>query len=365
MGFSCGIVGLPNVGKSTLFNALTKANVASSNYPFCTIDPNVGIVNVPDARLEALAALVSAKKITSTTVEFVDIAGLVKGASQGEGLGNQFLSNIRNVDAIVQVVRLFEDKNVIHIGEVDPVRDIEIINMELIFKDLETVEGILTKKEKLAKTGNKEAQSEAAVLEKLKKGLGEEKLIKNIPLSPEEKKLIQPYQFLTEKELLIVANVSEDEVKNYQGNLLYQKLLKKAQDIQADVLVLAAKIEQEISELDSNDAKEYLKELGLSQSGLERLIMEGYKLLGLITFFTAGEKETRAWTLRKGSRAPQAAGVIHTDMERGFIRAEIASYEDFTREKSWNALKDKGLIRIEGKDYEIKDGDVIIVRFSV
>lgn len=365
MGFSCGIVGLPNVGKSTLFNALTKANVASANYPFCTIDPNVGIVNVPDVRLEKLSALVNAKKITPTTVEFVDIAGLVKGASQGEGLGNQFLSNIRNVDAIVQVVRVFQDDDVVHIGAVDPVRDVEIINMELIFKDLETIESMIGKKEKLARAGNKEAASEVETLTKIKNALSEEKLIKNIDLSDEERKFIKQFQCLTDKELLLVANVSESDLKTYENNTNYQKLVKKASEIKCDVLALSAKIEQELSVLDAADAKEYLSELGLSQSGLERLIVEGYKLLGLITFFTAGEKETRAWTIRKGAKAPEASGTIHTDMEKGFIRAEVVGYDDFIREGSWTALKDKGLVRLEGKDYEMRDGDTIIVRFSV
>ncbi|MFN4217623.1 MAG: redox-regulated ATPase YchF, partial [Brevinematales bacterium] len=296
---------------------------------------------------------------------FVDIAGLVKGASQGEGLGNQFLSHIREVDAIVQVVRLFEDKDVIHIGEVDPIRDLEIINMELIFKDLETIENILAKRTKMAKAGNKEAQQEVELLEKIKSHIEQGELIKNIPLTPEEKKIIDGYQFLTAKPLLIVANVSEKEITSYENNPLYAKLKTKAENLKADILALSAKIEQELSELDPEETKEYLKDLGLEKSGLERLIVEGYKLLGLITFFTAGEKETRAWTIPNGTKAPQAAGVIHSDMEKGFIRAEVVSYDDFVKHGSWSALRDKGLIRLEGKDYVMQDGDVIIVRFSV
>lgn len=365
MGFSCGIVGLPNVGKSTLFNALTRAGVASSNYPFCTIDPNIGIVNVPDERLYKLAELSQSKSIVPTTVQFVDIAGLVKGAAQGEGLGNQFLSNIRNVDAIVQVVRVFEDKDVLHIGTVDPVRDIEIVNVELILKDLETIESVASKKEKMAKSGNKEAIAEMEALKKVKDGLSAGILVHNIALKPEERAFVKPYQLLTDKEILIVGNVGEKDILDYANNPMYVKLKQKAGELNCDLLILSAKIEQEISELDEKEAKEYLKHLGLEKSGLERLILEGYKLLGLITYFTTGEKESRAWTVNKGAKAPQAAGVIHSDMEKGFIRAETVKYDDFVREGSWAALRDKGLLRLEGKDYEVQDGDIMLFRFSV
>lgn len=365
MGFSCGIVGLPNVGKSTLFNALTKAGAASSNYPFCTIEPNLGVVNVPDERLLKLSELSSSKKTVPTTVEFVDIAGLVAGASKGEGLGNQFLANIRNVDAIVQVVRLFEDGNIIHIGEVDPVRDIEIINTELMLKDLETIEGIIDRRSRVANSGDKTAKTEVEILTKLLDKLNKGVLIKNIELDDRQKALIKQYQFLTEKPLLICANVSEDELDNYADNANYKKLVEKANSINANVLVLSAKIEDELSQLDPDDAEEFLAELGQKKSGLEKLIVDGYKLLGLITYFTTGEKESRAWTIIKGAKAPQAAGVIHSDMERGFIRAETVSYNIFIEATSWVKIKDIGKLRLEGKEYEVQDGDIMLFRFSV
>ncbi len=366
MGFSCGIVGLPNVGKSTLFNALTKMSVASSNYPFCTIDPNVGIVNVPDARLDRLAELSQSKVKTPTTVQFVDIAGLVKGASRGEGLGNQFLANIRNVDAVVQVVRLFEDPDVTHIGDVDPVRDLEIVNMELALKDMETVDGILAKKDKPSRgSGDKAAAAETEVLKKIREGLSAGTLVRNMGLSEDERKIPRAYQLLTEKEILIVGNVSEGEVGTYEQNPRYRDLKAKADELQCDLLVLSARIEREIAELDEREARDYLRDLGLETSGLERLIVEGYKLLGLITFFTTGEKETRAWTIHNGAKAPEAAGTIHSDMERGFIRAEVVAYDDFVREGSYPSARDKGLLRQEGRDYTVRDGDVLLFRFSV
>jgi GTP-binding protein YchF len=365
MGFSCGIVGLPNVGKSTLFNALTRANVASSNYPFCTIDPNVGVVNVPDTRLDMLAELSKSRSVVPTTVQFVDIAGLVSGASQGEGLGNQFLSHIRDTDAIVQVVRMFEEQDVTHIGKVDPVRDLEIINTELILKDIETVQNTMERRAKLAKSGNKEAQIEVAILEKVMDALNNETLARNIPLDEKERTFIRQFSLLTDKALLICANVSENEITSYEKNPLYTQLAAKAKELNADILALSAKIEQEITELEPPEAADYLKDLGLTQSGLERLIMEGYKLLGLITYFTTGEKESRAWTVTTGTKAPAAAGKTHSDMERGFIRADTVGYTEFVANGGWTGVKDKGLLRKEGKEYVVKDGDIMLFFFNV
>lgn len=365
MGFSCGIVGLPNVGKSTLYNALTKSKVASSNYPFCTIDRNIGMVNVPDERLLKLSDISKSKSVVPTTVEFVDIAGLVKGAAEGEGLGNQFLSHIRDVDAIVQVVRIFEDTDVIHIGDVDPIRDLEIINTELMLKDIETVENVLTKKEKMAKTGNKEAAVEAEALGIVKAKLGEGVLVRNVELEQKHRDVLRLYQLLTDKPFLICANVGENDLLSFDKNPNYLKLAKTAASLNCDILAVSAKIEQEISELSAEEAKAYLGDLGLEKSGLERLIIEGYKLLDLITFFTSGEKESRAWTISKGMKAPQAAGKIHTDFEKGFIRAETSSYGDFVQLNGWNGVKEKGLMRLEGKDYIVQDGDVMLFRFSV
>lgn len=365
MVLSCGIVGLPNVGKSTLFNALTRLKVPSSNYPFCTIEPNVGLVNVPDERLYKIAEISNSQKITPAIVEFVDIAGLVKGASKGEGLGNQFLSHIRGVDAIVQVVRLFEDENVTHIGEIDPRRDVDIINYELIMKDIETIETLIPKAEKLATRGSKEASFELEILKKVKEGISSGSLMKNLSLLPEEKNYLKKYQFLTLKEIIIVANVSENQIKELEKNSLYIALKNKAREIKSNLIVLSAKIEQELSEFGEEEAKEYQKELGLEKSGLEKLVSECYKALDLITFFTMNNKETKAWPIKKGSKAIDAAGQIHTDMAKGFIKAEVVNWETIVKEGSWNALREKGLIRLEGKDYEVQDGDVILIKFNV
>ncbi|MGC8869962.1 MAG: redox-regulated ATPase YchF [Brevinematia bacterium] len=365
MGFSCGIVGLPNVGKSTLFNALTKANVPSSNYPFCTIEPNVGIVEVYDERVENLAKISNSQRKIFATVRFVDIAGLVKGASKGEGLGNQFLSNIRDVDAIIQVVRLFHSPDVVHIGDIDPIRDIEIINTELILKDLEFIEKSKEKLSKISKTGDKDVIKELEVLEKLYSGMSEGRLARTL-LSQEEIEMIEKYQLLTTKPMLIVANIDEKFIGREEKDENFLKLEKYAREVlHSDVLPLSAKIESEIAELSVDEAKVFLNELGLKLSGLQRLAIEGYKLLDLITFFTTGEKETRAWTIKRGTNAQKAAGKIHSDMEKGFIRAEVIHYDEFIKIGSWTKAKEEGKIRLEGKDYIVQDGDIMIIRFNV
>ena len=362
-----GIVGLPNVGKSTLFNSLTKAGAESANYPFCTIDPNVGIVTVPDERLKQLGDLYHSKKVTPAVTEFVDIAGLVKGASKGEGLGNQFLSNIREVDAVVHVVRCFEDTNVVHVdGNVDPLRDIETINLELIFSDLEILERRYAKAVKGARN-DKSLAKEVALLERLKAHLEENKLAKVFePADEDEEALLISYNLLTYKPVIFAANVSEDDLADDGASNEYvQSVRKFAAENDSEVFVICAQIEQEIAELDDDEKQEFLEDLGLKESGLEKLIKASYSLLGLISYLTSGEDETRAWTIKKGTKAPQAAGKIHTDFERGFIRAEVVNYQDLLDCKTYAAAKDKGLVRLEGKEYVVKDGDVILFRFNV
>jgi len=352
MSFSLGIVGLPNVGKSTLFTALTQKQVNISNYPFCTIDSNVGVVKVPDERLEKIAAISKPKKIIPTTVEFVDIAGLVKGAHQGEGLGNQFLSHIRECDAICEVVRNFSDKNIIHVhGKVDPENDKETINMELIFADLHTVEKRLAKVAKEAKSGGKEIIKLKDLLEKLKKVLEAGKALRELELNEEERRVIKELNLLTIKPIIYVLNSNEED-----------KIIKGEWD--GEILVLNAKIEEEIAGLSKKEQKEYIRELGLNQSGLDKLIKISYKLLGLLTFFTTGPNETRAWTVKRGVKAPQAAGEIHTDFEKGFIRAEIINWQKFIEAGGEQAAREKGLIRTEGKDYVMQDGDICHFLFN-
>ena len=362
-----GIVGLPNVGKSTLFNSLTKAGAESANYPFCTIDPNVGIVTVPDHRLKLLGDMYQSKKVTPAVIEFVDIAGLVKGASKGEGLGNQFLSNIREVDAIVHVVRCFEDSNIIHVdGNINPLRDIETINLELIFSDLEILERRITKVEKAARM-DKTLGKELELLKKIKALLEDGKLAKNIELEDEdEEALFASYNLLTAKPVIFAANVAEDELADDAADNAGVKAVREfAEETGSEVFVICAQIEQEISELDEEEKAMFLEDLGLQESGLDKLIKASYKLLGLISYLTAGEDETRAWTIKVGTKAPQAAGKIHTDFERGFIKAEVVNYKDLLEHGSLAAAREKGLVGMEGKEYVVKDGDVILFRFNV
>ena len=360
-----GIVGLPNVGKSTMFNAITKAGAECANYPFCTIEPNVGIVPVPDERLDELAKLYNPEKVTHAIIKFVDIAGLVKGASKGEGLGNKFLSHIREVDAIVQVVRCFEDSNIVHVdGSINPVRDIETINMELILADLEAVEKRLDKAVKMARA-DKKHQIEVDALNKIKVALEAGKLASSVTLTDEEKEMLVDFYLLTSKPMMYVANVSEEQLKNIDNDAKFKELKEYAQKEGSEVIPLCVKIEEELATLDDEEKNEMLGLLGIEESGLDKLIRVSYKLLGLMSFLTAGEPEVRAWTIKIGTKAPEAAGKIHSDIERGFIKAEVINYKELLECGSIAKAKEKGLVRVEGKDYIMQDGDVVLFRFNV